>query len=87
MPSLDRRSDISGDLANAVISRRIASMIGSGVPAGAEKPFHEANSKPGTVSATAGMSGAAEIRLAVPTAISLILSLLMCGSSADELPK
>ena len=62
-------------------------MIGSGVPAGAEKPFHDENSKPGSVSATAGISGAAGIRCAVPTAISLILSLSMCGSSAEELPK
>ena len=63
------------------------SMIGSGVPAGAEKPFQDENSKPGNVSATAGMSGAAAIRCAVPTASSRILSLLMCGSSSDELPK
>ena len=62
-------------------------MIGSGVPAGAEKPFQDENSKPGNVSATVGMSGAAPIRCAVPTASSLILSLLMCGSSSEALPK
>ena len=66
-----------------------ADRVGDGlwVPVGAEKPFQDANSKPGTVSDTDGMSSAAGIRFAVPTAINLILSLLMCGSSAEELPK
>ena len=75
-----------GDLASAVISFRTVVMIGSGVPAGAEKPFQDENSKPGNVSATAGMSGAEDNRSGVPTARALILSLSMCGKNS-ELPK
>ena len=62
-------------------------MIGSGVPVGARKPFHEENSKPGSVSDTDGMSGATGSRWAVPTAINRMRSLSMCGSNSDELPK
>ena len=62
MPSFDSRSETSGDLAKAAISSRNASTIGSGVPAGAKKPFQDENSKPGMVSATVGMSGAAGMR-------------------------
>jgi len=43
MPSLLRRSDTSGDLAKAAISLWIVARIDSGVPAGAEKPFHDEN--------------------------------------------
>jgi hypothetical protein len=43
MPSLLRRSTISGDLASAVISLRIAVTIGSGVSVGAKNPFQDEN--------------------------------------------
>src|SRR5712692_5018079 len=66
MPSLVSRSVISGDLASAMISLPIAATIGSGVPAGARKPFQDENSNPGSVSDTDGMSGAAASRRAVP---------------------
>ena len=70
MPSLVRRSETSGLLANAATSFRIAVMISAGVPVGAKNPFHDENSNPGKVSATAGISGALGIRCGVPTAIS-----------------
>ena len=87
IPSLVSRSVTSGDLASAVISLLIAVMIGSGVPVGVRKPFQDENSKPGSVSDTDGMSGAAAKRWAVPTAISRMRSLAMCGSNSDALPK
>ena len=51
---------------------RLTSSIG--VPAGAQMPNHSRNSKPGTVSATAGTSGSRPLRrwLLTPTAITLL---------------
>ena len=62
-------------------------MIGSGVPVGAKKPFHDDDSKPGTVSEMVGKSGAAGRRCDVLTAINRIASLLINGKSAEALPK
>ena len=80
MPSLIRRCEISGFFTKAVTSARIVLTIGSGVCAGAKNPFHEENSNPGSVSATVGMSGAAGLRCAVPTAIR------PCGCGKQPLP-
>src|SRR6516225_463987 len=52
----------------ALISRLSRSMISAGVPFGAAMPNHELASKPGTNSATVGMSGSASERLIVHTA-------------------
>ena len=82
-----RRADTSGVLTIAVTASRSFSMMGSGVPFGTRKPFHDANTKPGSVSDAVGRSGALGTRSAVPTASSLIAGCSRCASRTDVLPK
>src|SRR4029078_12646841 len=84
IPSLVSAAVTSGDLASALLSLLIAVMIGSGVPVGARKPFQDENSKPGSVSDTDGMSGAAGKPWAVPTAISPHASAAVGGADRDQ---
>src|SRR5205807_8983436 len=59
---------IVGSVRPALISRLRRSIISTDVRLGAATPNHELASKPGTNSATVGMSGSASERLIVHTA-------------------
>src|SRR6516165_3735734 len=62
------RALIVGSARPALTSRLRRSTMSAGVPFGAAMPNHELASKPGTKSATMGMSGSASERLIVHTA-------------------
>ena len=68
MPRLVSSWITAGSLKIACTSRLSSAITSGGVAPGATSICHDADSKPGTVSATVGMSGAAGLRLAVVTA-------------------
>ena len=87
MPSSINRCAILLSFAAAAVSFASNSRIGRGVAAGATKPFQAARLKPGNISAAASTSGSCDIRFESDTAMSLILSLVLCGTSSEALPK
>ena len=80
-PSVFNFSATSGSLKMRWISPLIFRAMSRGVFAGANTANHVVASKPGTVSATVGISGALDERFAVVTAIARILPSRAIGSA------
>ena len=70
----------AGSLKIVWTSRLSSAITSGGVAPGATSICQDADSKPGTVSATAGTSGAAGLRFAVVTASARTVPCLMNGS-------
>src|SRR5215831_8079033 len=68
LPTIASLSRISGSLRISPTSPLSRSMMGRGVPPGAARPSQEMTSKPGSVSAMAGISGSSTKRLREETA-------------------
>jgi hypothetical protein len=70
-----------------LVSALIFATTSADVLIGTKKPNHENTSKPGTVSATVGMSGMTATRSLVDTAIPRTLPLLTCETMEGMLSK
>ena len=86
-PSSRTRLLISGIATAFLISEFSLSTISFGVFAGASTQCQPTTSKPGSVSATAGMSGRAGVRFRLDTAMARNVPPLCCGSADVMLSK